>query len=147
MVRRTLRRRATGVRQAGFTYLWVLVAVAIIGVGLAATAEVWMTSSRRGKLVQADWAGAQYAQAIGSYYQFSAGSAKAYPESIEALLEDRRNVITRRHLRSAYRNPFAIDGQWELVRGGDSRIRGVRLVLPEGLEPRERIYVYTRAAP
>lgn len=144
MVRRALHRRATRVRQAGFTYLWVLVAVALVGIGLAATAEVWVTSSGRARLDQADWAGAQYAQAIGSYYASSPGGAQLYPDGIAALLEDRRGPVVRRHLRSAYRNPFAADGQWELVRGGDSRVRGVRLALPEGLEPRERIYVYTR---
>lgn len=133
-----------GAGQKGFTYLWVLVAVALIGVGLAATAEVWVTSARREKLVQADWAGAQYAQAIGSYYEFSPGMAKMYPNSLAELLDDRRGPIVRRHLRAAYRNPFSIDGQWELVRAGDSRIRGVRLLMPEDVEPRERMYVYAR---
>jgi len=147
VVSRGRRRRSCQAGQGGFTYLWVLVAVAISGIGLAATAEVWMTSGRRARLDQADWAGAQYAQAIGSYYELSPGNGKVYPDTVEVLLEDRRGAITRRHLRSAYRNPFAADGQWELVRGGDARIRGVRLVLPEGLEPRERLYVYTRAAP
>jgi type II secretory pathway pseudopilin PulG len=134
-------------KQAGFTYLWVLVAVAIGGVGLAAASEVWTTTSRRAKLEQADWAAAQYTQAIGSYCAFSPGSGGTYPDSIDALLEDRRGPTTRHHLRYAYRNPFATDGQWELVRGADARIRGLRVMLPAGLEPRERVYVYTPAAP
>ncbi len=131
-------------RQRGFTYLWVLVAVALIGVGLAATAEVWVTSAGRARLAQADWAGAQYAQAIGSYYELSPGVAKSYPNSLEELLEDRRGPVVRRHLRAMYRNPFSSDGTWELVRAGDSRIHGVRLSLPEPIEPRNREYVYAR---
>lgn len=130
--------------QQGFTYLWVLVAVALIGVGLAATTEVWATTARRDRLAQADWAGAQYAQAIGSYYESSPGLAKSYPNSLEELLDDRRGTVVRRHLRAMYRNPFSNDGAWELVRGGDSRISGVRLLMPEDVYPRERLYVYTR---
>ena len=132
--------------QRGFTYLWVLVAVALIGIGLAATAEVWVTSAGRVRLVQADWAGTQYAQAIGSYYELSPGIAKSYPNSLEDLLEDRRGPVVRRHLRAMYRNPFSSDGGWELVRAGDGRIHGVRLSLPEPIEPRKREYVYARVA-
>ena len=131
-------------RQAGFTYLWVLVAVALIGIGLAATGEVWMASARRAKVEQADWAGLQYVQAIGSYYESAPSGANVYPHSLEALLEDGRGPITRRHLRTPYRNPFSDDGRWEPVRAADGGIRGVRLVLPEGMDPRERRYVYAR---
>ena len=130
--------------QQGFTYLWVLVAVALIGVGLAATSEVWVTAGRRDKLAQADWAGTQYAQAIGSYYEFSSGPAKTYPDRLVVLLEDRRGPVVRRHLRALYRNPLSGDGAWDLVRAGDARIVGVRVLLPEGAEPRERTYVYAR---
>ena len=128
----------------GFTYLWVLVAVALIGIGLTATAEVWSTKARRARLAQADWAGTQYAQAISSYYEFSPGMAKVYPQSFTDLLEDRRGPVVRRHLRALYRNPFDEAGQWAQVLGGDARIRGVKLVLPEGTAGGERVYVYVR---
>jgi type II secretory pathway pseudopilin PulG len=144
VVRRVLcRQRARG-RQAGFTYLWVLVAVALIGIGLAATGEVWTTSARRAKIEQADWAGLQYLQAIGSYYESAPLGANVYPDTLEALLADGRGPITRRHLRALYRNPFSEDGRWEPVRAADGRISGVRLVLPEAMEPRQRLYVYAR---
>ena len=144
MVSRVLRCSPARGRQAGFTYLWVLVAVALIGIGLAATGEVWMTSARRAKIAQADWAGLQYVQAVGSYYESAPWGANVYPQSLDALLEDRRGPITRRHLRTLYRNPFAEDGQWETVGAGDGRIRGVRLLLPDGMNPRERLYVHAR---
>lgn len=138
-------RRAASPRdsQSGFTYLWVLVAVTLIGIGLGATSEVWVTSDRRARLAQADWAGAQYAQAIGSYYELSPGGARAFPATFDELIVDRRTPVVRRHLRSLYRNPFDAQGRWEVVRGGDSRIRGVRLLLPVDAEPRERTYVYS----
>jgi len=132
------------VRQGGFTYLWLLVAVALIGIGLAATAEVASTVARRARMAQAEWAGTQYAQAIGSYYAFSPSAAKTYPSNLADLLEDRRGPVVRRHLRSLYRNPFDKDGKWESVVGGDARVHGVKLVLPEGTDPRERLFVYAQ---
>ena len=148
MVSDSLRRQrlgaGRGVSQGGFTYLWLLVAVALIGIGLAATAEVAATVARRARMAQADWAGTQYVQAIGSYYAFSPSTAKTYPSSLADLLEDRRGPVVRRHLRSLYRNPFNKDGHWEIVVGGDARVHGVRLVLPEGVDSRERLYVYAQ---
>ena len=132
------------VSQRGFTYLWLLVAVALIGIGLAATAEVAATVARRARMAQADWAGTQYAKAIGSYYAFSTGAANTYPSSLADLLDDRRGPVVRRHLRSLYRNPFDKDGHWEIVVGGDAQVHGVKLVLPEGVDPRERLYVYAQ---
>ncbi len=65
-------------RQGGFTYLGVLLAVALIGLGLASASEVWTTVAHRQKLEQVDFAGQQIAQAIGSYYESTPGMAKRY---------------------------------------------------------------------
>lgn len=126
--------------QRGFTYLSVLVAVAILGIGLVATSEVWVTLASRDKVAQADWAGAQYAHAIGSYYESGPGSAKVYPKSLDELLQDQRGPFLRRHLRAKYRNPFAMDGAWETVTEGDSRIVGVRLAGSHGAQQREYVH-------
>ena len=129
-------------RQTGFTYLWVLVAVAIVGVGLAAAAEVWSTAAERQRVAQADWAGAQYVQAIAGYYEYTPGLVKAYPATLDELLEDRRGGTVRRHLRARYDNPLTADRQWQLVRGGDARIRGVRLLFRGANGLMERVYVH-----
>jgi type II secretory pathway pseudopilin PulG len=70
-------------RQHGFTYLGVLLAIALLSVGLTAASEVWVTVARRQRLEQLNWAGQQFAQAIGSYYESSPGGAKAYPKTPE----------------------------------------------------------------
>ena len=113
-------------RARGFTYLWVLLAIAIIGVGLVAASEVWVTTARRQKAEELEWIGAQFTQALGSYYSASPGPAKAYPAALGDLMEDRRFATVRRHLRSIYLNPYTEKADWELIRAGDGRIVGVR---------------------
>lgn len=112
----------------GFTYLGLLIVIALLGIGLVAASEVWVTSAHRQKAEELEWIGAQFTQAIGSYYESSPGGAKAYPSSLQELLEDRRYVTMRRHLRTIYANPFTGKADWELVKAADSRVRGVRTV-------------------
>lgn len=120
--------------QGGFTYLGVLLAVALIGLGLTAASEVWTTVARRQKQEQLDFAGQQIAQAIGSYYESTPGVAKQYPKSLEDLLEDRRSAVVRRHLRQVYPNPLGERGQWDLLPSAGGGIAGVAAVIPQGAE-------------
>ena len=128
--------------QGGFTYLWVLAAIAVLGIGLLAVSEVWVTSARRQKLVELEWIGGQFTRAIGSYYQSTPGVAKVYPLTLLDLIEDRRYVTVRRHLRAVYANPFTGKPDWELVVVGDGRVRGVRVTLPseDGVSVKEFAY-------
>ena len=133
MVARTQPRsriRAGAKCQRGFTYLWVLVAIAVLGIGLLAISEIWVTSARRQKLVELDWIGGEFTRAIGSYYQATPGAAKAYPKNLQELVQDQRYVTVRRHLRTVYINPFTGKADWALVLAADGRIRGVRSVIP-----------------
>lgn len=129
-------------RQGGFTYLWVLAAIAILGVSLLAVSEVWVTTARRQRLDELEWIGVQFTQAIGSYYQATPGAAKSCPSALQDLLEDRRYVTTRRHLRTIYANPFTGNPDWELVRAADDRVCGVRAVVPNEEGPALREYIY-----
>ena len=129
--------------QRGFTYLGVLVIIAVIGIGLTAASEVWLTTSRRERLAQADWAAGQIAAAIGSYYESSPAGVRAYPRTLGDLLQDDRFPTVRRHLRTVYPNPLAADFQWEPIKAGDMRIRGVRISVPWDRAAPSREYVYT----
>jgi len=135
-------RRTLVHRQQGFTYLALLLAIAVLGIGLAAASEVWVTTARRQKLEQLDWIGAQFTQAIGSYYTASPGSVKVYPLSLEELLEDKRYLTVRRHLRAVYPNPFTGKPDWELIVGSGGRVRGVRarISTDSGVEVREFVH-------
>lgn len=140
--RRFVARLGSRANERGFTYLWVLVAIALLGLGLAAVSEVWATSSRRQKLVELEWIGGQFSRAIGSYYQSTLGAVKSYPASLQELIDDRRYLTTRRHLRTIYANPFTGKQDWEPVVAADGRIRGIRVAAPldEGGGAREFVY-------
>ena len=134
-------------RQAGFTYLGLLLAIALLGLGLTAASEVWSTVARRQRIEQLEWVGQQYVRAIGSYYESSTGSAKAFPKTLQDLLEDRRFVFVRRHLRQVYANPLTGAADWELVRAPDGGVRGVRTVTtsPSDVMAGSREFVYAPA--
>lgn len=126
----------------GFTYLGLLVAIAVMSVGLLAVSEVWVTSVHRQRMAQVEWVGEQFVQAIGSYYEGSPGSVKAYPQGLHDLIEDKRYITMRRHLRTLYVNPFSGLADWELVQGPGGGVRGVRAVVegPSGRQALEYVY-------
>ena len=128
--------------QRGFTYLWLLLAIAVLGLGLEAASEVWVTSANRQKLAELDWIGAQFVRAIGSYYQATPGAIKAYPASLQDLTEDRRSATVRRHLREVYLDPFTGRRDWQPVLAPDGHIQGVRMASSLGRQVVRREFVY-----
>ena len=74
---------------AGFTYLGVLLLIAVSSVALAATGTVWSSVAQRDHERQLLWVGSQYAQALRSYYRASPGLAQ-YPQELADLLQDNR---------------------------------------------------------
>lgn len=140
MVTKQMRTQTTGrtsrpSRERGFTYLWVLVAVAIAGLELQAVSELWVTTATRQKTEELEWVGQQFTRAIGSYYQATPGVAKAYPSSLSELIDDRRYLTARRHLRAVYVNPFTGKADWELIVEADGRLHGVSVTLPADAGP------------
>ncbi|MGE5794876.1 MAG: type II secretion system protein, partial [Bacteroidota bacterium] len=110
--------------QGGFTYVGLLLAVALAGVALAAAGTLWSTAAQRDKEAELLFVGGQFRRAIGSYYEGTPG-AKRYPLKLEDLLEDKRLAVTRRHLRQLYADPMTGHPDWELVRLPDGAIVGV----------------------
>ncbi|MFB8828608.1 type II secretion system protein [Azotobacter sp. CWF10] len=110
--------------QRGFTYLGVLFLVALMGGALAAAGQFWSTASQRDRERDLLWIGNQYAMALRSYHRNSPGNAR-YPQSLEELLEDRRQIKRQRHLRRLYADPVTGSREWGLIRSSDGRIAGV----------------------
>jgi type II secretory pathway pseudopilin PulG len=110
--------------ERGFTYVGLLLAVALAGVALAAAGTLWSTAAQRDREVELLFVGDQFRRAIGSYYEGTPG-AKRYPLKLEDLLEDKRLATTRRHLRQVYADPMTGSPDWELVRLPDGAIVGV----------------------
>ena len=77
-------------RHKGFTYVMVLIAVAITALMAAGAAQVWSTTHQHQQLQQLRWIGNQYRQAIGSYYESSPGTLKRYPMALSDLVLDLR---------------------------------------------------------
>jgi type II secretory pathway pseudopilin PulG len=125
MTRRVRSGWQTGGRERGFTYLWILFAVAILGASLGAAAESWTTAQRREKERQLLFVGNQYQQAIGRYFEATPGPAKRFPPSLEALLKDPRFPGTQRYLRKLYPDPVTGSDEWGLVEAPGGGILGV----------------------
>ena len=109
-------------RAGGFTYLTALFLVALLGVGLALTGEVWRTTAQREREAQLLYVGDQYRRAIERYYL--SGPAQ-YPRALRDLLKDERQLRTSRYLRKLYRDPITGSGEWGLVKTPAGEIVGV----------------------
>jgi type II secretory pathway pseudopilin PulG len=108
----------------GFTYIGLLIVVALMGIVLAATGLVWHTEMRREKERELLFAGEQFRRAIAAYYDRSPGEKK-WPGKIEDLLQDRRFPTTQRYLRRVYADPMTGSAEWGLVKGPEGEIVGV----------------------
>ncbi|MCW2271417.1 hypothetical protein D3C77_01310 [compost metagenome] len=110
--------------EAGYTYLGVLLLIAVTGIVLGSTVTLWSTVAQRERERDLLWVGTQYAQALRSYYRSSPGLAQ-YPQTLEELLEDPRYPNPKRHIRQLYSDPITGSDDWGLVRSIDGRITGV----------------------
>lgn len=111
-------------RQTGITYLGLLFAVALAGIGLAGTGALWSLESRREKEKELLFIGEEYRRAIASYYDKGPGATKVYPQSLEDLLQDKRFPQPVHHLRRLYRDPMSNAVDWQLIRE-QGRIVGI----------------------
>lgn len=112
-------------KEKGFTYIWMLFAVALTGIVLAGAGQVWHTESWRDKEKELIFVGDQFRQAIGSYYESSPGIPKRYPDSLERLLADDRFPVVKRHLRKIFLDPMTGTTKWGLIRQPGTGITGV----------------------
>ena len=95
--------------------MWVLMVVAMIGLGLTVAADMYSMGVRRDKEKELIFAGRQMREAIGRYYESAPGAAKQYPLSLDHLLKDPRTPGIRRHLRRIYPDPVTGKAEWGLV--------------------------------
>ncbi|HEV7801475.1 MAG TPA: type II secretion system protein [Burkholderiales bacterium] len=109
--------------ETGFTYIGLLLAVAIMAVGSAAAGQVWHTTVQREKEMELQFIGGEFKQAIERYYESTPGPVKQLPPALTDLLRDPRHPTVVRHLRRMYRDPVT-EGEWGLVKQ-DGRIVGV----------------------
>lgn len=99
----------------GFTYIGLLLFIAIVGIGSSVVGITWQYQVRTEKEKQLLFVGSEFSRAINSYYVSSQGAKKVYPESLEDLLLDKRTPNIKRHLRKIYRDPMTGQKDWGYV--------------------------------
>jgi type II secretory pathway pseudopilin PulG len=112
-------------KQEGFTYLALLIAVAVGGAVLAAIGELTSHAQQREKEAQLLFVGQQYREAIRAYYERSPGGAKRYPKKLEDMLADSRYPNAQRYLRRPYPDPMTGKAEWGLVEAPEGGIMGI----------------------
>lgn len=111
-------------RCGGFTYIGLLVAIVLFGLGSVGAARVIASAERQEKEQELLFVGAQFRSAIASYYVAVPGAAR-YPPSLAELLQDPRFPGIRRHLRKLFTDPVTGSTEWGLVRAPQGGIMGV----------------------
>jgi len=132
-----------GRRQRGFTLAAALIAVAVLGAGMAAYGEIASHAAQREKERELLFVGNQFRQAIGAYYERTPGAVKKFPQKLEELLKDARYPMPQRHLRRIYADPMTGKPEWGTIEAPGGGIMGVyslsqlRPVKSGGFAPRD----------
>ncbi len=116
---------AAGRGQTGFTYLGLLILVAILALATSATLTLGSIAQRREAEQRLLEVGDAYRQAISSYLNSSPAGDRRYPASLADLLKDPRYPGVRRHLRQLYADPITGKNQWGLVLAPGGGIMGI----------------------
>lgn len=112
-------------RQAGFTYLWLLAAIAVLAIGMSLVGPMWAEQVQRERETELLRVGVAYARAIEHYYRMQPQGSQQLPHSIDDLLLDPRFAVPVRHLREAYTDPLVPGQPMQLVHGAAGELRGV----------------------
>ncbi|MEO8387795.1 type II secretion system protein [Polaromonas sp.] len=108
----------------GFTYLGLLILVAIIGIVSTATLQLGSLVARRAAEEELLAIGAEFQAALSSYATATPSGQKRTPTSLNDLLRDPRYPGVRRHLRKLYSDPITGKDEWGIVQMG-SEITGI----------------------
>ncbi len=123
----TLKHSSASHTCAGFTYIGLLILIAIMGVTLAGIGTVWHTKQQRTKEQQLIFIGNQFSQAISAYYNYQTpdSAVHQFPKKLEDLLLDKRQPNTTRYLRKIFADPITASADWGLIKAADGGIIGV----------------------
>jgi type II secretory pathway pseudopilin PulG len=106
-------------REAGFTYVGLVVFVAILGMVGAATLKVDGLLRRAQAEQELLETGAAFSEALRSYAAATPRGFPAVPPTLQDLLKDPRFPGTRRHLRKIFVDPITGSAEWGVQYQGD----------------------------
>lgn len=107
-------------RQQGFTYLGLLILVAIIGLVGAAGLKVGSLLQRAAAEEELLEIGAEFSRALKSYADATPRGHPTFPATLNELLRDPRVPGVRRHLRKIHVDPITGKAEWGLVTMGEN---------------------------
>ena len=119
------REACAGGGEAGFTYLGLLILVAILALATSGTLILGSIVQRREAEQRLLEVGDAYRQAIASYLNSSPAGNRRYPGALADLLKDPRYPGVRRHLRQLYPDPITGRNDWAVVGAPGGGIMGV----------------------
>jgi len=117
-------------RQRGFSYIGILILLAIIGAVSAQTMELASTVALRSKEAELQAQGDEFSRAFKRYYRASPQGSPSYPKELRDLLRDPRFPGTVRHLRRIPRNPITGSTNWMPIPAPGGGIMGVAVIAP-----------------
>jgi type II secretory pathway pseudopilin PulG len=107
-------------KQRGFTYVSVVILVAIIGLVGATSLRLGTTMQRAAAEQALLDIGMEYSNALASYAAATPQGQPNYPKSFAELLKDPRFPQLRRHLRRVYVDPMTGKAEWGLVKANEN---------------------------
>ncbi len=117
------------VLRGGYTYVGVLVLLAVISLAAGLTLETADAGARRSAEADLLAIGKEFERAFASYYRQSPPGGLRFPQRLEDLTRDPRLAATRRHLRRVYMDPMS-GGAWGTVEAPGGGIMAVYSTAP-----------------
>ncbi|MCT7313293.1 type II secretion system GspH family protein [Ralstonia sp. CHL-2022] len=111
--------------ETGFTYLGVLILVAVLGITTTTALTLGALIERRMAEEELLYVGEQYRAALESYSRATPAGSSRYPMTLQDLLRDPRYPDVRRHLRKIYLDPLTSKDDWILVQAPGGGIIGL----------------------
>lgn len=109
----------------GLTLIGLIVVLAVLSLSAGIAGTDWSVLRQQEREKELLWRGEQYRRAIASYYERSdLGNSKQYPPDLQALLEDGRGLVKRRHVRRLYDDPMT-GSEWQIIPGPAGGVMGV----------------------
>jgi type II secretory pathway pseudopilin PulG len=141
------------VKQRGFTYIGLLIMVAIIAAGATAALGAGASLQRSEAEAELLAIGQEFRAALQGYADATPVGQPTAPKEFAELLRDPRYPGVRRHLRRLYPDPLSGLAEWGVLRDAAGRIAGIHSLsdtptirqanFPAGLEPFEKARLHS----
>lgn len=112
-------------RLGGYTYLGLVILLAVLSTAAALTLEIAQTRATRDAEAELLGIGGEFDRAFASYYRLTPTGQRPFPTRLEDLLRDPRQPGVKRHLRRLYSDPLHPGQPWGLIPAPGGGILGV----------------------